>query len=75
MTVLPENRQVRRLHQHLHQGVHHLRVENDGVHHFTELLVIGYAETGFGNASVGLKRVMKRSVEIRFKIFFPIFIL
>lgn len=56
MCLSPENRQVWRLHQHLHQGVHHLCVENDCIHHFTELLVIGYTEAGFRNAGVGLQK-------------------
>lgn len=55
MCISPENRQVWRLHQHLHQRVHHFCVEDDGVHHFSKLLVIGYTETGFGNTGVGLQ--------------------
>lgn len=53
--VSPENGQVWRLHQHLHQRVHHLCVEDDGVHHLPQLLVVGDTQTGFRDACVGLK--------------------
>lgn len=53
-SFLPEDRQVRCLHQHLHQGIHHLCVEDDGVHHFTQLLVVRYTEACLRNASVSL---------------------
>lgn len=56
MRVSPEDGQVRGLHQHLHQRVHHLGVEDDGVHHFAEFLVVGDAETGFRDAGVSLRR-------------------
>lgn len=54
-STIPENGQVRRLHQHLHQRVHHLCVEDDGVHHLAELLVVGDAQAGLGDAGVGLQ--------------------
>lgn len=71
--VSPENGQVGRLHQHLHQRVHHLCVEDDGVHHLTELLVIGDTETGFRDAGVGLQRGTQRFIRCAVLSFYTSF--
>lgn len=52
--VSPENRQVRRLHQHLHEWVDHLGVEDNSVHHFAQLLVVSDTKTSFRDTSVSL---------------------
>lgn len=61
--ALPENGQVRRFHQHVHQRIHHLGVEDDGIHHFTKLLVISNTETGLGDAGVGLHKGKRTQIE------------
>lgn len=55
MCVSPENGEVGCLHQHIHQRIYHLCVEDDGIHHFTKLLVISYTKAGFRDAGVGLQ--------------------
>lgn len=54
--LLPEDGDVWGFHQHLHQGVHHLGVEYDGVHHLAQFTVVSDAQRGFWHTSVGLER-------------------
>lgn len=54
--LLPENRKVWGLHQHVHQRIDHLCVENNSVHHFAQFLVISQTKTGFWNTCVGLQK-------------------
>lgn len=56
LCLLPENRKVWGLHQHIHQGVNHLCVENNGVHHFAQFLVVSQTKTGFWNTCVRLQK-------------------
>lgn len=51
---LPEDGEVRGFHQHLHQRVHHLGVEDDGVEHLAQFAMVSEAQRGLGHTGVGL---------------------
>ena len=53
---LPEYGEVRCLHQHLHQGIHHLGVEYNGIHHLAQLTVVCDAQRSLGHTGIGLTK-------------------
>lgn len=55
-SYLPEDGEVGGFHQHLHQRVHHLGVEDDGVEHLAQFTMVSESQGGLGHAGVGLRK-------------------